>query len=164
MNWTLWKSPRAAVGVEADEINFTNSQARNLRSVEPVRGIATSFGSLNTDESTAIVFSDFEFNVNNELVSHVEVELHVSRLGRVQDKVIALWFDGVRRKANLANLAAEDRHVYSGLTKDWRAGSNIDYNSPQFGVYVDLQPHTQYPSNNTVYIRSVRVRLGISSD
>lgn len=119
-----------------------------LVSTAPVTGVATARGALVTRESDGLLFSGFGFTGT---VTGLELHLTVSRLARIQDRVIQFYNAGSTLGANLADLAAEDTHIY-------RLDGAFDIGS-DFGVIVDVGPHTQYPSANTVYIRSVAVRF-----
>jgi|AntDeeMinimDraft_6_1070357.scaffolds.fasta_scaffold01068_11 hypothetical protein len=165
MSWTPWKSPRKTQGIESNEIQFVDNNVSSvLTSKTSIKSTANFFGELVTTESTALVFTDFGFELDGQVVESIEIRLKASRLGRTQDKVIGIW-DGTKRMgANMANLEATDDFTYSGTLGDWKLSSatKLDYVSPDFGVVIDLQPHTQYPSNVTVYIRKVQVRLKLA--
>lgn len=160
MTWTKWKSPRKSQELESNEISFNDEEKpRTIVSNKPISAVSNYFGGLYTVESSAILFSDFGFDVDSDQVEEIELFLHVSRLGRTQDKTISLYM-GKQIGKNRADLEAEDENVYGGGLESWKiASANMDYTSPDFGVVIDLQPHTQYPSNVTVYIRKVAVRL-----
>lgn len=162
MTWTNWKSPRQQQYVESDEVQFKRSQTGGvLTSARAISGRGNFYGELITTESTAIAFTDFGFELNGKVVEEIELFLHVSRLGRTQDKVIKLWTGEKPFGKNRADLSAEDENTYSGRLKDWELATakNVPYESSDFGAYVDLQPHTEYPSSVTVYIRNVKMRL-----
>lgn len=160
MTWTKWQSPRKTQELESNEISFASEPlGRTIVSSKPISAVSNYSGGLYTVESSAILFKDFGFDVDSSLVEEIELHLHVSRLGRTQDKTIMLYMDKQIGK-NRADLEAEDKHTYSGGLETWKiASANMDYTSPEFGVVIDLQPHTEYPSNVTVYIRKVAVRL-----
>jgi len=160
MTWTKWKQPTKTQLLELDEVSFNGSSpSRGLVSNKPISAVSNYFGGLYTVESSAIVFTDFGFDVNNQDVEYIELYLHVSRLGRTQDKTISLFMDKKIGK-NQSDLEAADEHTYTGGLEEWKiASATMDYNSPEFGVIIDLQPHTQYPSNVTVYLRKIAVRL-----
>jgi hypothetical protein len=93
----------------------------------------------------------------------IQVRLVTQRLARIQDKVIQLW-DGERTIGeNRQNLQAENDQLYGGDFDRW--GLKSDYGIPtdssDFGVVIDLQPHTEIPCSDTVYIRSVTMRLNL---
>lgn len=161
MTWTKWKSPRKTQELETNEISFNDEgNPKTIVSNKPISAVSNYFGGLYTVESSAILFSDFGFDVDSTKVEEIELFLHVSRLGRTQDKTISLYM-GKQIGKNRADLEAEDEHIYRGGLEAWKIASAkiMDYSSPEFGVVIDLQPHTQYPSNVTVYIRKVALRL-----
>lgn len=163
MAWTSWKQPRKTQELESNEIPFDQVPRDNaFTSSKPVSGIGNFFGGLTTRESTAIAFTDFGFDTEGKEVVGVELFLHASRLGRSQDKVISLYFNdpvGLNR----SDLAATDEYTYEGDLASWGVENlDIDFTSENFGVVVDLQPHTQYPCNVTIYIRRVQVRLQLA--
>jgi hypothetical protein len=129
--------------LENNEIQFSN-----LTSINPVVGVATSRKGLILKGSSALLFTGFPLSGN---IQTLELKLHVSRLSRVQDKTIQIWHNGSIINENVANLEANDiqTYVWNNLNIEWNENS---------GVVIDLQPHTQYPSANTVYIRSVDLR------
>lgn len=137
-----WVSYSLVQSTQSSEIQF-----EDLVTFESVYGVAVSQGGLRTVESTALVFTGFPITGT---VYNLRLELSVNRLARIQDRVIQLWIDSKPWGSNLANLAAENRSIYSwnNLNLQWRT---------DYGVIIDLQPHTQYPSSNTVQIRSVRL-------
>jgi hypothetical protein len=160
MTWTNWKSPRQQAYVEDDEIQFAQKSG-TLSTLKPVSSRANFFGELVTSESTAIVFTDFGFDVGEKTVQEIELYLHVSRLGRTQDKTIKIWNGERIIGKNQANLEAEDKNTYSGTLKVWEVNTakNIPYGTDKFGIYIDLQPHTEYPSSVIVYLRDIKMRL-----
>lgn len=138
-----WRSYTRVTATEPNEIQF-----QGLTSSTPVVGTSTSSGRLITVESTALVFTGFDIA---GVVGSIELRLRVDRLARTQDKTIQLWWDGAARAANLADARAEDVWIYrwEDVNTAW---------SEDHGVIIDLQPHAQFPSANTVYIRSVELR------
>ena len=82
-------------------------------------------------------------------------ELTVTRLSRIQDRTVQLYYNAPIG-ANLADLTAGDVHVYTAS-----AVPGVDYSSVNFGCVIDLGPHQSYPSNNTIVIRSVAIRLDL---
>jgi len=163
MTWTNWLQPRKTQNLESNEILFDQSKiGRVLTSKKPVSGVSLYRGGLITVESTAIAFSNFGFDIGQQQVVGVELYLHTTRNARAQDKTIKL-FAGKAVGKNLSDLEALDQHTYSGDLKEWGVNKlTIDYASEDFGVVVDLQPHTEYPSNVTIYIRKVQVRLQLA--
>lgn len=165
MKWTPWQSANKIELAEPDEIEFEEWTRTGSVTVEPIGSVATSTGRYVRDESSALTFTDFGFWVLSDKVRVVEVDIHISRLARVQDKKIALWYNGKAISANKADLDAEDRNTY--VFKKWgeKCGKeyknfDVDFSSPEFGLYVDYQPHKTIPSRETVYLRSVKMRLG----
>lgn len=163
MTWTPWKQPRKTQELESKEIPFEQvPRANAFTSADAVSGIGNYFGGLTTRESTAIAFTDFGFDTQGKEVVGVELFLHASRLARSQDKVISLYFNdpvGLNR----SDLTATDEFTYGGELKDWGVENlDIDFTSDKFGVVVDLQPHTEFPCNVTIYIRRVQVRLQLA--
>lgn len=163
MTHTPWKSPRKIQQLESEEIEFSGvPRTTEYTSNKPVSGVSNFFGGLVTNESSAIAFTDFGFELDGKNVVGVELYLYVSRLGRTQDKTIKL-FAGKTVGLNQSDLQAEDKHTYSGDLKKWGVENReIDYTAEDFGVTIDLQPHTEYPSNEIVYIRKVQVRLELA--
>lgn len=155
-------SPRIIQEINSGEIAFTDGDGTldrpfNINTVMPISAVATSTGSLLPEGSRSLVFRDFGIE-NPGTVTGIELELEITRLARIQDKTIQIWFDGQLLGRNRADLTAADVHVYGGSTDLWSA-ANVDYTSDRFGFLVDLQPHTQYPSSNTVYLRRISLRL-----
>lgn len=164
MQWTPWQSANKVELVEPDEIEFEEWTRSGSITVEPIGSVATSTGGYVRDESSALAFTEFDFGIPSEKVREVEVEIHISRLARVQDKKIALW-QGSVVSDNKADLEAEDRNVYKFKKWGEKCGKkvtklDVDFTSPDFGVYIDYQPHETIPSRETVYLRSVKMRLG----
>lgn len=164
MAWTRWHTPNRVAHFEVSEIEFGfdfEPVPDVLVSDTPVKGVSLSYGDLTTSESNALLFSDFGFSYNG-VVQGVEMRLHVSRLARIQDKLIHLYQNAKLRGRNKANLQAEDVWVYGGPNDLWYS-RKVNFDNPEFGVVIDLQPHTQYPSSNLVYLRDVRMRLNVES-
>ncbi len=158
-------SPRIIQEITSSEIGFTDGAGAldrpfNVNSVMPISAVANSSGKLISEGSRSLVFRDFGI-VNPGTVTGIELELEITRLARVQDKTIQIWYDGELLGKNRADLTAADLHIYGGSSDLWNA-SGIDYTSDQFGFLIDLQPHTQYPSSNTVYLRRLILRLHTS--
>jgi hypothetical protein len=159
---TKWYSPNLVAELDQEEeVSFTDGEGildatSNIISTLPVRGTSTSTRGLITRESNSLLFSNFNLpSIDN--ITGIEVEVHVTRLARIQDKQIQLYFNKPVGK-NLANLDAADITVYGSSQEKWGLQfSNIDFTSNNFGVIVDFQPHTQYPSSNQIYLRSVKI-------
>ncbi len=154
--------PRIIQEVASSEIGFTDGAGAldrpfNINSVMPVSAVANSQGQLISSGSRSLVFRDFGI-VNPGTVTGIELELEITRLARVQDKTIQIWYNGQQLGRNRADLAAADLHIYGSSSDLWDA-NGVDYTSDQFGFIIDLQPHTQYPSSNTVYLRRLILRL-----
>jgi len=160
LTYTPWSQPRQTQELEEDEISFDKVPRQNQYvSAEPITGVSNFFGGKVNQESSAIAFTDLRLDPGNKDVIGVEVFLHVSRIGRTQDKTIKLFSEKTIGE-NLADLEAEDKNTYSGSLKTWGVDKmDVDFTASTFGVSIDLQPHTQYPANTTVYIRKVSVRL-----
>ena len=160
MSWTKWYNARAINEYEQEEIAFTGlkNSSRSVTSITPVSGVSLSTGNLVTKESNALLYQDFNLpSVSN--ITALELEVTVSRLARIQDKQIQLYFNGLIG-SDQSNLFAPDLHVYGRSESDWNITfDEYDFTDPEFGVVLDYQPHTQYPSSNLVYLRRVRVRL-----
>jgi hypothetical protein len=159
--WTNWHFPRQLTQLETTQIDYTDNvglldNPRDITSIEPVVGNATSGGALVITEANSVVFKDYGFNIGASTVTAVEIELTVSRLSRIQDRVVQLYWNEPIGE-NLADLTAADVHVYASP-----AIPSVDYNSAQFGCVVDLGPHRSYPSNNTIIIRTVAIRLDLA--
>lgn len=140
-------------------LSYGTEGIRAFQSVFPVRSISTSFGTFTREESNSLLFTGF--GMPSVIPLGIEVRLVTQRLARIQDKVIQLW-DGTQTIGeNKQNLQAENDQTYGGDFDRW--GLKTDYaipaSSPDFGVVIDLQPHTEIPCSDTVYIRSVTMRL-----
>ena len=164
MTWTNWYQPTAFHFAEGDEIPYSSNRGV-LTSVDPLVGISRSLGSgdptLLYQEPTAVVFKGFGFDLTGLAVNAIELKLHVQRVARIEDKLIAVW-NGEKPLGNAAKEQAADIETYHlDLVDDCGVPMNLDWDN--WGVYVDLQPHQQYPSSNTAVIRSVKVRLDIAS-
>ncbi len=155
-------TPKIIQEVQSTETGFTDGKGLldrpfNVNSIMPVYGVATSRGGLVTSGSRSLVFRDFGIT-NPGTVTGIELELEITRLARVQDKTIQLWVNGSAQGRNLADLSAPDVKVYGSSTELWGV-PGVNVTDPGFGFLIDLQPHTQYPSNNTVYLRKLILRL-----
>ena len=152
MAWTDWLSPRTVTYFETDEVEFADiTRSVDIVSVYPVTTSAFSTGELAGTETNALLFADY---AASGIAEAAELRLHVSRLGRIQDKTIRLRSNSEWIGENAADLSAVDVYTYS-----WQDISvNID---SDLGVVIDLQPHTEYPSSNTVYIRNVQMKFDI---
>lgn len=159
----ITRAARSVNELDLTEIAFTDGDpildsVSNLSSVLPVIGQATSTGRLKLQGSRSLVFTDFGFP-EGITVQGIELELRVDRLARVQDRVIQLWLSqaiGV----NKFNLSSADRQLYGGDQDLWSLPEGFNsWSAANFGVVIDLQPHTQYPSNNLVYVRSLALTL-----
>lgn len=158
--WTTWHSPLSLTQLETNQINYTDGagaldRTQDITTIKPVVGNSRTGGGLITTESNSVLFSQFGFQVNSASVQQVEIRLSVARLSRIQDKLIQLYYV-TPQGDNLADLTAEDIHVYNTL-----ALPNIDYTSVAFGCVIDLAPHKHYPSSNNIVIRSVSMRLWV---
>lgn len=173
MTWTKWRQPKVVFRLdEGEEVDFTNlNNRRDLVSNEKISAVSDSFGGLFKKESNALVFRKFGFDADipdgkDDLgeVQGIELFLHTTRVSRIQDKVIQLWYDGSPVRENKASLDSPDFAYYGGKDDNWKVDHRltpeaIDFLSDDFGVLIDLQPHTEFPSANTAYIRKVAMRL-----
>lgn len=153
--------PKIIQEIASSEISFTDGQTPldrpfNVNTVIPIRATALSNGQLESAGSRSLVFRNFGI-VNPGTVQGIELELEITRLARVQDKTIQLWYQGQAVGRNRADLSAGDLHVYGGNSDLWDAA--VDVTDSSFGFLIDLQPHTLYPSSNLVYLRRVKLRL-----
>jgi hypothetical protein len=158
--WTTWHFPRQLAQLETTQIDYTDNvgvldNPLDITTVRSVVGNATSGGSLVLTEANSVVFKDYNFNIGSRTVAGIEIELSVSRLSRIQDRTIQLYWNEPIGD-NLADLTAADVHVYTSP-----AIPSIDYASANFGCVVDLGPHRSYPSKNTIVIRTVGIRLDL---
>lgn len=154
--------PRIIQEIASNETGFTDQQGQldrpfNVNSLVPIRATALSTGRLDVAGSRSLIFRDFGV-IAPGAVQGIELELEITRLSRVQDKTIQIWSQGAVRGRNLANLSAGDIAVYGGSGDLWNT-ENLDVTDPGFGFLIDLQPHTEYPSSNLVYLRRVLLRL-----
>ncbi len=154
--------PQIVESLDSQEIPFSDGDVTldsvsNITTQRPVLGIAHSSGRLTVEGSQSLVFRKFSIPPGL-LVQGLELELTVDRLARIQDRVIQLWYQGSAQGQNRADLSAANFTVYGGAEDLWTA-SGIDFSSDSFGVVIDLQPHTQYPSSNLIYFRSLALRV-----
>jgi hypothetical protein len=158
--WTTWHFPNQLAQLETLQIDYTDNvgildNPRDITTVKPVTGNASSNGTLVLAEANSVVFKDYGFDIGSSTVANIEIQLNVARLSRIQDRTIQLYMNEPIG-ANLADLTAGDVHVYAST-----ALSGINYNSANFGCVVDLAPHKLIPSSNTIIIRSVGIRLDL---
>lgn len=161
--WTKWHSPHSITEYETTEIKFSDGDnlldsTQDVISAKSINGVSNSFGDIITQESNALLFNDFRFQDIGS-INKIELKLEVSRLARIQDKQIQLYFNKPIG-SNLADLSAADSNIYGGTISTWRVKPDkIDVTDLNFGVVLDFMPHSQYPSSNTVYIRKVQLRI-----
>ena len=117
-------------------------------SVKPVTGVATSVGRLIQQGTDALLYSNFAYTGS---ATTITARLKVTRLGRVQDRIIQLYNGTQLVGVNQANLAASDDQLYV-FTGAFAV-------TPNFGIVIDLGPHTQYPSSTTIYIRDLALEF-----
>ena len=117
-------------------------------SVKPVTGVATSVGRLIQQGTDALLYSNFAYT---GAATTITARLKVTRLGRVQDRIIQLYNGTQLVGVNQANLAASDDQLYV-FTGAFAV-------TPNFGIVIDLGPHTQYPSSTTIYIRDLALEF-----
>lgn len=161
--WTQWNSAQTASQLEQDQIAYTNfsNNARDLISTEPLLGLHLGTRSLLVKESNMLLFNNFGFALaESVVVQGIEVRLHCQRLSRIEDSVVQLHYQQLVGSNRAAELA-EDLQLYGGAVDLWAVDSAVDWNSPLFGVAVDLQPHRTIPSGNRAIIYSVEMRLNI---
>ena len=158
--YTNWHFPRELSQLDTDQVAYTDGQGlldtpQDIITTTSVRGIAAAGGGLLTREANSIIFRNYGFVVGTSTVQAVEIQLTVTRLSRIQDRTVQLYWNAPIG-ANLADLTAGDVHVYTSP-----AVPGVDYSSVNFGCVIDLGPHQSYPSNNTIVIRSVGIRLDL---
>jgi hypothetical protein len=158
--WTPWHFPRDVAQLETNQVAYTDGVGvldtpQDIITTTSVRGNAAAHGGLLTREANSLVFRNYGFALGAGTVQAVEIQLSVTRLSRIQDRTVQLyWNEPIG--ANLADLAAGDVHVYASP-----ALVGVDYAHPNFGCVIDLGPHQSYPSNNTIVIHSVAMRLDL---
>lgn len=158
--WTNWHFPRELSQLDTNQVAYTDAVGlldtpQDIITTTSVRGIAAASGGLLTREANSIIFRNYGFTLGTGTVQAVEIQLSVTRLSRIQDRVVQLYYNAATG-ANLADLTAGDVHVYASP-----ALVGVDYAHPNFGCVIDLGPHQSYPSNNTIVIRSVGIRLDL---
>ena len=158
-------SPKTIQELASDAVGFTDGQGpldntSNINSQTSVLAVATSYGQLRSIGSRTLVFTNFNVG-STGTVTGIELELTVTRLSRIQDSIVQLWYQGAPIGLNRANLAAADIQRYGSNTDLWDIGT-VDFSDPSFGVVINLQPHTQYPSNNLIYLRELKLILHTS--
>lgn len=165
--WTSWHFSRQLNQLTQDQVAYTDGVGvldtpQDITSVGSVRGNAAAHGGLITVEANSLVFRDYGFELGAGTVVGIEIQLSVTRLSRIQDRLIQLYTGSEAVGANLADDTAGDVQVYGGALARWQVdGIVLDYTSPQFGCVIDLGPHQRYPSNNTITIHSVAMRLDL---
>jgi hypothetical protein len=164
MAWTRWYSPKQARQLETNEIRVAAQGTQGISdfvSVFPVRSISTSFGTFIREETNALVFT--RFGLPDVVPKGIELRLVTQRLARIQDKTIQLWDGSKQIGENKQNLLAENDQLYGGEQDRWGLESQyaIPLTSSDFGVVIDLQPHTEIPCSDTVYIKTLSIRIYI---
>ena len=86
--------------------------------------------------------------------------LKIWALSRIEDSVVQLHYQQLLGSNRAAELA-QDLQVYGAAADLWDVDASVDWNSVDFGVAVDLQPHRTIPSGNRAIIYSVEMRLNI---
>ncbi len=160
--WTNWHTARIIERLENSQIDWTDysgelDQTRDIISVAPLRATSLSTGALTRQEANSLVFRNFGFDPDLSVVG-IELRLIVDRVARIQDRTIQLYYEGALGH-NLADPLSENEQVYGGDL--WGLSEPLAWDSDQFGVIVDLQPHQGYPSSNPVVIRRVELRLNL---
>lgn len=160
MAWTNWHSAQSITFLETEEIAWAGSLNGPvaLTSNADLVGNPNSYGVLQTLGTSALLLTGWQWNIRDATVTGVEVRTHIARLARIQDRVVQLWDGAGRVGENRANLRAADVTVYGGERDAWGV-AQMDVNSPSWGLVLDLQPHTVYPSANRAIIYSIEMRL-----
>jgi hypothetical protein len=117
-------------------------------SVRPVTGVAFTGGGLIQQGSDALLYSNFAYTGT---ATTITARLKVTRLARVQDRIIQLYNGTQLIGVNQANLDADDDQTYV-FTGNFAV-------TPSFGIVIDLGPHTRYPSSTTIYIRDLSLEF-----
>lgn len=141
----MFKSAASVTQFQPDSVDIDLVQGVSLK---PVTGIATALGGLISTGSDSLLYSDFDYS---GVATRITAQVHVTRLGRVQDYVVQLWDGSKLIGTNLADPNAGDVHEYV-FTGNYTV-------TPSFGLVLDLGPHRTIPSSTTVYIRSVGLKF-----
>lgn len=159
MPWTRFHKPQAAQQLHEQEVDMQKTGSSQFSSARSVYSISTSYGTFERRESNSVAFTGFGFQ--DCVPVGIEVKLVTQRLARIQDKRVQLWDGEQLIGDNKQNLNAENTQLYGSDFDRW--GLKTDYHIPvsshSFGVVIDLQPHTEIPCSETVYIHSVSMRL-----
>lgn len=148
MAWTKWLSANSITKFEDDSVIMDTV---GLISLEPIYGVAVSEGRINQYGSEALLFKNF---LSSGTATAIQATIKVDRVGRIQDKVIQLYDGDKLVGKNIADLKAENTHVY-----EW---SDISYTlNSNFGIVIDYQPNLTTPSRERLIIRSVLLRFFI---
>ena len=148
MAWTNWLGASSITKFEDDSVIMDTV---GLISLQPIYGIAVSEGRINQYGSEALLFKNF---LNSGTATSIQATIKVDRVGRIQDKIIQLYDGDKLVGKNVADLKAENTHVY-----EW---SDINYNvNSNFGIVIDYQPNLTTPSRERLIIRSVLLRFFI---
>jgi hypothetical protein len=141
----MFISARSITTFQNDAIDIVNGV-----SVLPVTGVAStvSRGTLIERGTDALLYSNFAYTGT---ATTITARLQVTRLARVQDRIIQLSNGTQLIGVNQARLDAEDDQLYVFT-------GNFTVN-PSFGIVIDLGPHTQYPSSTTIYIRDLSLEF-----
>ena len=160
MYWTPWKSPLSVVEFEPDDISYQELDTHKLISTDPINGICTGFSRLRTKGIHALLFENW--GVLEPIgITHLEFRIHISRLARVKDLTIQLCKNGELIGKNMADLMAEDTHIYGGPIAEWGLEEKewTAYDLSDIGLVVDYQPHPTMPSSELVYLRKIQMRV-----
>ena len=90
----------------------------------------------------------------------IELNLQTQRLGRIQDYVISLLYNGEIIGNNYANYFAENSQIYGGPNDMW--GTNITsvmVQDSSFGVIIGLGPNKRTPHSDTGYIDAISLKV-----
>lgn len=148
MAWTNWLGASSITKFEDDSVIMDTV---GLISLEPIYGVAVSEGRINQYGSEALLFKNF---LSSGTATAIQATIEVDRAGRIQDRVIQMYDGDKLVGKNVADLKAENKHVY-----EW---TNVNYNlNSNFGIVIDYQPNVSTPSRERLIIRSVLVRFFI---
>ena len=148
MAWTKLLSASSITKFEDDSVIMDTV---GLISLEPIYGVAVSEGRINQYGSEALLFKNF---LSSGTATAIKATIKVDRVGRIQDKVIQLYDGDKLVGKNVADLKAENTHVY-----EW---SDISYTlNSNFGIVIDYQPNLTTPSRERLIIRSVLLQFFI---
>ena len=164
---TRWHTPHSVTEFADYDIDWHYRGREGLASRENVSSISTSYGSFISRDTDSLLFSDWGLPSNVfHTVTGIELLLETQRLARIQDKTIQIWSGRNLVGENQQNLDAENTQTYGGPNSLWGVAPHnlTDISRREWGIVIDLQPHTSIPCNETVYIHRVRLRVWILED